>query len=145
MFDRVQIPDEQKLSNNRNISEEEKPKQKRLAQRLSKTQGGNASKAFEKENKPNKASKQENKPRRSMPSKQAKSKAGRVIKPTLKVRDDNLIYILVIQLASILKRDWEEKANVVTFIVFCKKQDHKLANSTLEAEIDLFQILGTSI
>lgn len=80
-----------------------------------------------------------------MPSKQAKSKVGRVIRLTLKVRDDNLIYTLVIQLASILERDWEEKADVVTFIVSYKEQDHEPANSTLEAEIALFQILGTSI
>lgn len=61
------------------------------------------------------------------------------------MRDDNLIYTFIIELTLILERDWEEKVDIVTFIVFYKKQDHKPANSILDAEIDSFQILGTSI
>lgn len=68
-----------------------------------------------------------------------------MIKPTLKVRDDNLIYILVTQLASIIKWDLKEKLDIFAFIVSCNNQDHKPENSTFKAEINIFQILAISI
>lgn len=73
MFDKVQILDKQKLSDKSNTSKKEKPKSKRLTQKLSKTLIDNIIKDSKKENEPNRASKEQNKPRKSLPPKHAKS------------------------------------------------------------------------
>lgn len=57
-----------------------------------------------------------------MSLKEVKSQGGRAIRPTSKARDNNLIHTLVTQLATILKRDYEEKTDVAIFIVFYKEQ-----------------------
>lgn len=57
--------------------------------------------------------------------------------PTLKMRNDKFIYILIIQLALLLDKDWKEKAEVSMFLVFCNNQEYKIINSILKTKIDL--------
>lgn len=145
MFDRIQIPYEQKPFDKSNTYKKEKLKAKKLAQRPNKAWVGDISRAFKKKNELNRASKEKIKLNRSAFPKQTKNQAGKTIGQTPKMRNNKLIYILIIQLASILERDWEEKLDVTIFIASCNNQDHKPTNSSLEAEINPFQILAISI
>lgn len=69
MFDKVQILEKQGSSDESNISDDEKPKSKKPAQKPSKTRAGDASRAPKKKNEPNRVSKEENESKRSAPSK----------------------------------------------------------------------------
>lgn len=53
----------------------------------------------------NKASKEEIELKKAILQKQAKNRAGRAIRQTPKARNDNIIYILVTQLASLLNKN----------------------------------------
>lgn len=76
--------------------------------------------------------------------KKANSQARKAIKQTSKPRDDNDIYILLIQLALLFDKDWEAKEKIFAFLA-SYEEDHKLENNTCKAKIDLLHILATFI
>lgn len=64
---------------------------------------------------------------------------------TPKMRNNNLIHILIMELALILERNQEKREEISAFIALYNYQKYKLENSTFKVKIDLLQILTTSI
>lgn len=69
----------------------------------------------------------------------------KIIRQTLKTRNDNFIYKLITQLVSLLDKNWEKLVKVFTFLAFYNDQNHKLENNDFENKIHSLQIFATFI
>lgn len=135
VFNKLQIPDKQELSNKSKNLKKKITKLKRLIQKTRKTWTDSI----------NEVCKKENESRRFALPKQAKNQLRWAIKLILKARNHNLIYTIITQLDLILENNGEEKINIFVFITLCNNQNYNLENSTLKIKINLFQIWATFI